>query len=55
MNEPVKLSEVTPETTYADVKQRVEANLKEGWGVPYEILILMARTLEKQGLALLKA
>lgn len=43
----IKLSEITPETTYADIKQTVEANLREGWGVPYEGIILMARTLDK--------
>lgn len=45
----IKLSQITPETTYPDIKQAVEANLKEGWGVPYEGIILMARTLEKLG------
>lgn len=42
----VKLSQITPETTYADIKQQVEANLKEGFGIPYECLILMARSLD---------
>lgn len=43
----IKLSEITPETTYADIKQAVETNLHEGWGIPYEGVILMARTLDK--------
>lgn len=45
----VKLSEITPETTYADIKQAVEINLHEGWGIPYDGMILMARSLDRLG------
>lgn len=50
----VRLSEITPETTYADIQGQVEANLKDGWGIPYECLILMARSLDKLGKELAK-